>query len=192
MWKFYPYVAAVFVFLLSWACGEEYLSQDERYAEYQHAEWWVVTYGKTPTAEDCHVKAVRNYIDHQESLTGELKEIIERLYDLILRGINDPELPESDPEWFIEYGGIAKELTVWMETYGEMKVPIPMYDWHDYHLQSYAFEMKWHTDVVTWLLDENRTKESLGYTLTREDEWGPKANQAWLSYLGMCGDVWDE
>ena len=192
IWKLYLSVSAVFVIPLSMACGQEYLSQDEEYAKSQYNGWIVRTYGETPTAADCHVKAVRKYMDRHESLTGELNEIIYRLDDLTKRGFDDPELPERDPAWFTEFAGIAEELTAWMETYHGTKVPIPMYHMHDYNMLSLLHVMKWKTDVAEWLMDENRTEESLGDPLTRENEWEPKAKQEWRWYLDKCGDVWDE
>ena len=192
MWRCYLLVTVGFVVPLLMACGEEYLSQDEEFAKSQYNGWVVSTYGKIPTASDCHVKAVRNYMDRHESLTGELTEIFYRLEDLTNRGVENTELPESDPAWFIEFSGIAVELTAWMGTYREMKVPIPMYNIHYYDVLSFAHMMKWRTDVAEWLMDENRTEESLGDALTRENEWEPKAKQEWMWYLDKCGDVWDD
>ncbi len=182
---------AAFAIFSAVSCGNDSYIDPSYDGETQYNEHIVSNYNETPTVDNCHAKAVHSYMDRNATLVDRLEDILIRLDDLIERGIRHPELLDPGVEWTIEFGGIAEELTTWMEEYGEMKVPIPMYHMHNYNLLSFVHVMKWKTDLAQWLLDGSRTQESLGDTLTRENEWAPKVQVEWGNYRFTCGEIYD-
>ena len=160
--------------------------------DHHYNRYMVAHFNKTPTIENCHVEAVSTYIDKLETRIDVLNAAVADLEDLTKRGIDNPTLPENDPSWFMELGYIAERFTLWMQDYEEIQVPIPLHHMHKYNLWSYVHLMEWKMDFADWLMDADRTEESLGDALTRQNEWGPKVQTEWESYHYRCGDVFDK
>ena len=182
----------VIVGLVLLSCGPRYIDPDYD-GELQYNSDLLINQSKTPTTENCHVRAVGGYMDRLETMIDDFNGTVARLEDLTQRGIDDPELLQGDLTWVTEYADIAEELTEWIAGLENVKVPIPLYHMHNYNLSSIVHIIGWKMDVGRWLMQKDRSDRTLlDDALNREDEWAAKAQEEWETYHNRCGDLYTE
>ncbi len=192
MWKILSVAVVLIGFLSFISCGrDEYLSPGRE--ELQYSEWVVKTYHNTPSAADCHVKVVREYMDELEALHREAQEILYRFENLIFELDERPEFA-YDQSWRADIDDAVDAVDESTQRLRNMDVPIPMFRVHQ------NIETQRLHEVAAWygvraFIETGKFDHSYleaADDLVTKPVYADRTKEAWASYYYTCGDVYGE